>query len=87
MSRKIIYVDMDGVISDFDKAAKPYPKRPDLHVNFRTLDLVLGAKDALIRLNQDFDIFSIVLCARAQAQSNKSMKVAKLYFIKAAASE
>ena len=55
--KKIIYVDMDGVISDFDKAAKNYPKRPDLHVNFRDLDLVPGAKDALIKLNVDFDIF------------------------------
>ena len=57
--KKIIYVDMDGVISDFDKAAKQggYKHRPDLHVNFRTLDLVPGAQKALIRLNEDFDIF------------------------------
>ena len=50
---------MDGVISDFDKAAKlgGYTHRPDLKVNFRDLDLVPGARDALIRLNQDFDIF------------------------------
>ena len=55
--KKIIYVDMDGVIADFDKAAKPYPNRPDLYVNFRDLDLIPGAQDALIKLNQDFDIF------------------------------
>ena len=57
--KKIIYVDMDGVISDFNKAAKQggYTHRPDLHVNFRDLDLIPGAQDALIRLNQDFDIF------------------------------
>tara|TARA_R100000656_G_scaffold3833_1_gene5351 strand:- start:469 stop:900 length:432 start_codon:yes stop_codon:yes gene_type:complete len=57
--KKIIYVDMDGVISDFDKAAKEggWTYRPDLHVNFRNLDLISGAQDALIRLNQDFDIF------------------------------
>ena len=48
---------MDGVIADFDKAAKPYPKRPDLHVNFRDLYLIPGAQNALIKLNQDFDIF------------------------------
>ena len=50
---------MDGVIADFDKAAKQggYTHRPDLKVNFRDLDLVPGARDALIRLNQDFDIF------------------------------
>ena len=50
---------MDGVISDFNKAANQggYTHRPDLHVNFRDLDLVPGARDALIRLNNDFDIF------------------------------
>ena len=50
---------MDGVIADFDKAAKQggYTHRPDLHVNFRDLDLILGARDALMRLNHDFDIF------------------------------
>ena len=56
---KTIYVDMDGVIADFDKAAKlgGYTHRPDLYVNFRDLDLVPGAQDALMRLNNDFDIF------------------------------
>ena len=59
MSRKIIYVDMDGVISDFDKAAKEggWTYRPDKHVNFRNLDIIPGAVEALIKLNQDFDIF------------------------------
>ena len=57
--KKIIYVDMDGVIADFAKAAKQggYTHRPDLKVNFRDLDLIPGAQDALIRLNNDFDIF------------------------------
>ena len=57
--KKIIYVDMDGVISDFDKAAKEggWTHRPDLKVNFRNLELVPGAQDALLKLNQDFDIF------------------------------
>ena len=57
--KKIIYVDMDGVISDFNKAAKQggYTHRPDLKVNFRDLDLMPGAQDALMRLNNDFDIF------------------------------
>ena len=59
MSKKIIYVDMDGVISDFDKAAKEggWTHRPDLKVNFRNLELIPGAQNALIKLNQDFDIF------------------------------
>ena len=57
--KKIIYIDMDGVISDFGKAAKQggYTHRPDLKVNYRTLDLIPGARSALIRLNHDFDIF------------------------------
>ena len=63
--KKIIYVDMDGVISNFDKAAKEEAvkagveklTRPDLKVNFRNLELIPGAQDALLRLNQDFDIF------------------------------
>ena len=55
---------MDGVISDFDKEHKRLEKesgnaihRPDLVVDFRVLDLITGAQDALIKLNQDFDIF------------------------------
>ena len=52
-----IFIDMDGVITDFDKAAKNYPKRPDLHVNFRDLDLIPGAQEAVMRLSQDFDVF------------------------------
>ena len=57
--KKIIYVDIDGVIADFDKAAKEggWTHRPDLKVNFRNLELIPGAQDALIRLNNDFDIF------------------------------
>ena len=47
MSKKIIYIDMDGVISDFDKAAKEggWTHRPDLKVDFRNLELILGAKE------------------------------------------
>ena len=57
--KKIIYIDMDGVISNFDKAAKEggWTHRPDLKVNFRNLEVIPGAQDALLRLNQDFDIF------------------------------
>ena len=51
---------MDGVIADFDKTKeKLYPneKRPELKMDFSKLDTIPGAQDALIRLNQDFDIF------------------------------
>jgi 5'(3')-deoxyribonucleotidase len=64
MEKKIIYVDMDGVISDFDKEHKRLEKesgnaihRPDLVVDFRVLDVVDGAGEALRQLNQDFDVF------------------------------
>ena len=56
---------MDGVISNFNKAAKEEAEkagvdkitRPDLIVNYRNLDLIPGAGNALRKLNQDFDIF------------------------------
>ena len=55
---------MDGVIADFDKEHKRLEKesgnaihRPDLVVDFRVLDLIPGAQNALIRLNQDFEIY------------------------------
>ena len=61
--KKVIYIDMDGVIADFDKEHKRLEEekgekihRPDLIVDFRVLDLIPGAHDALIKLNQDFDI-------------------------------
>ena len=57
--KKIIYIDMDGVIADFDKAAQEQGngKRPDLYVDFRNLELIPGAQKALIKLNEDFDIY------------------------------
>ena len=60
-----IFIDMDGVIADFEKAAKnaalekgvPKLSRPDLFVNYRNLDVIDGAKDALMRLANDHDVF------------------------------
>jgi len=50
---------MDGVISDFDKAAQEQGngKRPDLYVDYRNLELMPHAKEALMKLNKDFDIY------------------------------
>ena len=51
---------MDGVIADFDKTKEelyPNEKRPELKMDFSKLDTVLGAQDALIRLNHEFDLF------------------------------
>ena len=57
--KKTIFIDMDGVIANFAKAAKEggWDHRPDKHVDFGNLEVMPGAKDALIRLNHDFDIF------------------------------
>ena len=58
-----IYVDMDGVISNFEKASKELQRihgktnRPDKHVNYRNLEVISGANEAMAVLNQDFDIF------------------------------
>ena len=57
--KKIIYIDMDGVIANFAKAAKEggWEHRPDKHVDYRNLEVMPGAAEALRRLNNDFDIF------------------------------
>ena len=51
---------MDGVIADFDKRKEelyPGQKRPELKMDFSKLNAIHGAKEALMRLNQDFNIF------------------------------
>ena len=50
---------MDGVIANFAKAAKEggWEHRPDKHVDYRNLEVMPGAAEALRRLNNDFDIF------------------------------
>jgi len=59
MNKKIIYIDMDGVIADFKKAADEggYTHRPDKYVDYEKLEVMPGAQSALIQLNKDFDIF------------------------------
>ena len=54
-----IYIDMDGVISDFDKAAKEggFDKRPDLYVNYRNLEVIEGAKEAVRYLHENHEVF------------------------------
>ena len=62
---KRIYIDMDGVISNFNKAAEkeavkrgvPKLSRPDLFVDYRSLELIPGAEVAVMKLHQDFDVF------------------------------
>ena len=50
---------MDGVISNFAKAAEEggYKHRPDNYVDFGKLEVIPGAIEALEQLNQDFDVF------------------------------
>ena len=50
---------MDGVIANFKKAADEggWKHRPDKNVDYRTLEVMPGAKEALMKLNEDFDIF------------------------------
>tara|TARA_X000001382_G_scaffold116457_1_gene95680 strand:+ start:257 stop:700 length:444 start_codon:yes stop_codon:yes gene_type:complete len=57
--KKIIFIDMDGVIANFKKAADEggWTHRPDKHVDYRNLEVMPGAQQALIKLNKDFDIF------------------------------
>ena len=58
-----IYIDMDGVISNFEKASKEFQKihgetiRPDKFVDYRNLEVILGAKEAVMRLANEFDVF------------------------------
>ena len=56
-----IYIDMDGVITDF-KQGQEYQgyklsKRPDLVVNYRTLPVMEGAIKSVAKLNAAHEIF------------------------------
>jgi len=53
MSKKLtIFLDMDGVLANFEKAASLIPdvKRPDLHLDFSTFEPMPGAIDAVEKL-------------------------------------
>ena len=60
-----IFIDMDGVISDFEKGAEKEAvergvsklSRPDLYVDYRNLDIIDGAKNAVMRLANDHEVF------------------------------
>ena len=61
MKKLRIYVDMDGVIADFDKAKKglsiALQKRPDLHVDYLHLDVITGAEEVMSYLNEHHEVF------------------------------
>ena len=60
-----IFIDMDGVIANFEKAAENVAlekgvtklSRPDLFVNYRALGVIDGAIEAVAKLNVDYDVF------------------------------
>ena len=66
IQKKVIYVDMDGVIADFESAKNNTPEevlnayddRADLIPDFfKDLPLVPGAKEAMKVLNTHFDVY------------------------------
>ena len=61
MKKLRIYVDMDGVIADFDKARKNLRRsrqgRPDLYVDYLHLDVMPGAEEAMSYLNEHHEVF------------------------------
>ena len=65
MKKLRIFIDMDGVISDFDKAAKETAikkgvnklTRPDLHVDYLFLDIIEGAEEAVKYLHERHEVF------------------------------
>ena len=52
MSKLTIYLDMDGVLANFEKAAAQHPdiKRPDLHLDFSKFEPMPGAIDAVKKI-------------------------------------
>ena len=55
MNKKIIFIDMDGVIANFKKAADEggWKHRPDKYVDYRNLEVMPWATDALMTLNKE----------------------------------
>ena len=58
MNKYRIFIDMDGVIADFEKASNEFQRihgktnRPDLHVNYRDLSVIDGAVEAVAKLTK-----------------------------------
>ena len=61
MNKYRIFIDMDGVIADFEKGTEKLnpteKRRPDLHINYRNLSVVDGAIEAVAKLNADHEVF------------------------------
>ena len=63
MNKYRIFIDMDGVIADFEKASDEFQRihgktnRPDKYVDYRNLDVIPLAKSSVECLAHDFDVF------------------------------
>jgi len=63
MKKLRIFIDMDGVISDFEKASNEFQRihgktnRPDKWVDYRYLDLIEGAEEAVKYLHEHHEVF------------------------------
>ena len=63
MDKYRIFIDMDGVIADFEKASNEFQRihgktnRPDKWVDYRNLDVIEGAIEAVAKLNADHEVF------------------------------
>jgi 5'(3')-deoxyribonucleotidase len=61
MNKYRIFIDMDGVIADFEKGTEKLnpteKRRPDLHINYRNLSVIDGAIEAVAKLNADHEVF------------------------------
>jgi len=63
MNKYRIFIDMDGVIANFEKASNEFQRihgktnRPDKWVDYRNLDVIDGAIEAVAKLNADYEVF------------------------------
>ena len=63
MNKYRIFIDMDGVIADFEKASNEFQRihgktnRPYKWVDYRNLDVIEGAIEAVAKLNADHEVF------------------------------
>lgn len=67
MKKKVIYIDLDGVLADFMLGLKETKKafkeldlthiKPEDNIRFESLKPIKDAKDAYARLNKKYDVF------------------------------
>jgi hypothetical protein len=57
--KKILMIDMDGVIADYEAIAKDFPDKEDRHHKgfFLKLPVIEGAREAITQLAEHYDIY------------------------------